>query len=418
MMLPDALPLRYTTDQLPGVGGRLKVRIDDFIVEEVPLYEPSGSGEHLYLMIEKRGRPTLDVVRQVAKRFGVSPRAMGYAGMKDKHAVTTQVISVHTPNELPASGLGLDNVKLLWADRHTAKLRVGHLRGNRFRIKIREFDRDDALARAQRIMTHLSEHGVANFFGEQRFGFHGHNHLVGRACLREDWDACCNLLLAPYRKGDDENTPVDPNTRGLGRAERVVAKALSTGRTSKNAVLAIRNDERAFYVTAFQSAIFNQILAQRIDDGLLESLIVGDLAWKHDSRAVFAVTESELEDPALAERLAALQISPSGPLWGSKMTQASDRALAMEMAPLEASDVDPHAFKRRDVRLRGARRPLRVPLLDVALSEGTDDHGSYLEVCFQIPRGVFATTVLREVMKTTAGDHPWAPAQREPRSFS
>jgi tRNA pseudouridine13 synthase len=139
MTIDNPLPRRYFTDE-EGIGGVVKDRPGDFIVEELPLYEPSGSGEHLYLRLEKSATSHSELISVVRRHFGVTDREIGFAGMKDKHAVTRQTVSVHLLEDPADLELGHDRIRVIWAARHRNKLRLGHLAGNRFSIRIREVD--------------------------------------------------------------------------------------------------------------------------------------------------------------------------------------------------------------------------------------------------------------------------------------
>jgi len=176
-------PVPLLTPELPGTSGMIRVAEEDFQVEELPLYQASGVGEHLYLTVEKRGRTTPEVAREIARGLGAAEREVGTAGLKDKRAVTVQRISVKTkaPAEeaLRLSGPGY---RVLAAARHGNKLRPGHLRGNRFRIVVRGVQAS-ALARAEAIAARLREIGAANLFGPQRFGKSGDNAALGRGLL-------------------------------------------------------------------------------------------------------------------------------------------------------------------------------------------------------------------------------------------
>ncbi|MCA9728921.1 MAG: tRNA pseudouridine(13) synthase TruD, partial [Candidatus Eisenbacteria bacterium] len=174
------VPLPLLTATVPGTGGRIRMEPEDFVVAEIPAYEPAGEGEHLFLEIEKRGRTTDDVRRALAKRIGARQDDIGVAGLKDKHAVTTQWMSVPGKllSEMDATGLGLDGVRVLQARRHRNKLRTGHLRGNRFTITIRGVS-EDAHAHARTCVARIIEEGVPNYYGEQRFGHRGETVTLG-----------------------------------------------------------------------------------------------------------------------------------------------------------------------------------------------------------------------------------------------
>ncbi|MCC7407687.1 MAG: tRNA pseudouridine(13) synthase TruD, partial [Phycisphaeraceae bacterium] len=183
---PLAPPLMLTAN-LPGVGGRIKARPDDFRVDELPLTQPSGTGEHLWLTIEKRVQTTTDVARRIAKIFRVKPWHVSYAGLKDKYAVTRQVFSVHLPDASEDDRLlarfEFTPFTLRDVRRHTRKLRRGHLAGNHFDIRIRDLDPAVALAPAGRILDQLIQRGMPNYFGPQRFGYRLVNHELGRLLI-------------------------------------------------------------------------------------------------------------------------------------------------------------------------------------------------------------------------------------------
>jgi tRNA pseudouridine13 synthase len=181
------------------VSGTIKNRPEDFVVDEIPLYEPCGDGEHVYLCIRKTGITHELMVRLIAKEFGVKPRVIGIAGRKDRNAVTTQLVSVYLPGEASrAISFSHDGLDLMWQDRHTNKLRVGHLLGNRFDIRIRDID-PIKVTILQKRLDLLSRHGMPNAFGVQRFGNDANNHLLGAALVANNYEELVTLILA----GDD-----------------------------------------------------------------------------------------------------------------------------------------------------------------------------------------------------------------------
>lgn len=412
--------LAYLTEGWAGIGGRLKVREGDFLVEEQPAYEPSGRGEHLFLFVEKTGRTTSDVVRTLAKAFRVSRGAVGYAGLKDKRAVTRQYFSVHLPGRTDeAEGLRrlevqqTKTLKVLWADRHENKLRRGHLAGNRFVIRLREVAATDVLS-AKRVLDHLEAGGVANYVGGQRFGYRQNGHVIGRHLLLGQWQRALAVMLG---EGHEEDSPglaegrrrfqagdyaealaVWPRTL---RFDRQALDALRQGADAWGAVRAIDRSQRSLYVSAWQSDVFNRVLDARIRAGTFDRLLAGDLAWKHDSRAVFLVDEATAgTENAAGGRVPRHEVSPSGPMWGMRMTQASGQVGQTERAALAAGGLGVEQLGGAgDVGAEGARRPLRVFLRDAEVSGGVDEDGAYVRVAFELPRGAFATMVLREMMK-------------------
>src|SRR5437764_7116812 len=158
------------TPELPGFGGKIRARDEDFEVEEVPSYEPCGSGDHLFLWVEKRGMAPEYFARRIANKLGISPGAVGTAGLKDRHAVTRQWVSVPKEAEPNVPKLDGDGVRVLKTGLHTNKLKPGHLRGNRFKILVRDADR---AAPADAILDRIRTQGMPNFYGPQRFGHDG-----------------------------------------------------------------------------------------------------------------------------------------------------------------------------------------------------------------------------------------------------
>jgi len=422
---PHVRPLRYLTEDVPGTGGSIKERPEDFLVEEIPLYEPCGSGEHLYLFIEKRSMSTGELVSLLASHFGVPRAAIGYAGLKDKLAITRQVMSVHVPGKVSEDFpmIRHERAGVLWSDSHTNKLRPGHLRGNRFSIRIRGAPIRGVL-HARAALARLARLGVPNRVGEQRFGPLANNHLVGREIVLGRDDGALRLLLGP---GDSAHGPLararEAFARGeyrealaavprAARAEQAALRALVRGGDARAAVNAMDAHALRFFVSAFQSAVFNSLLDERLGAGALGSLAPGDLAMKHDNRAVFAVDNVAAAEPGLSERLARFEVSPTGPMWGTRMQRASGAVDVTELAALERFGVtleELDAFDRRRGRMiEGARRPYRVPVTDPEVEAGADEHGEFIRCAFDLPRGAFATVVLREVMKPEGGRVPGA----------
>lgn len=411
---------RVTAD-LPGIGGTIKQRPEDFLVEEIPLYEPCGEGEHIYLFIEKRSLSTLELVEVLAKHFGVTRGAIGTAGLKDKRAITRQVVSVHVPGRTAADFPQIDHERIgvLWADSHTNKLRRGHLKGNRFSIRIRGVS-PTAVVPAQQIIRRLETIGVANRLGEQRFGLTGMNHLIGRALILGDPESMVGMLLGhsdrvgtdqqPFREAfeagelDDAMRLMPPYLY----TERMVLRELARGRSPARAVRAIRGVVRDYFLSSAQSAVFNAVLDERIRDGSWRELAVGDVAVVIAGRAAFDIDEETLARSDTAERLGRMEISPSGPMWGGRMHRAKGAFDEREVAALEAFGVGLDAIesfgRERRGTLLGARRPLRVPLIDPTLEGGLDEHGPFVRLAFELPRGSFATMVLDEVMKPSRDD--------------
>lgn len=412
---------RYLTTDLPGIGGVIRQRPDDFLVEEQPLYEPCGEGEHLYLFVEKSEMTTHELVRRVAKKLRVSKRDIGFAGLKDKYAITRQHLSVYLPGrsqEDDARGVEAINryqrIQVLWAARHTNKLRKGHHGGNRFVIRVRGVE-PTAVIRAKPILDQVVSRGVPNYVGPQRFGFRNNSQDIGRLLMLGQYQAMLDEMLG--RAGEQEHEPL---ARGRElyeagdfaaalalwpkslRYDRQALDALVQGREPRDVVRAIDREQRDFVACAFQSAVFNRVLTQRVEDDTFDRLLPGDVAMKHDNRACFAVdADTAAAENAEGGRSATLAVSPTGPMWASDMMRAAGEVDALERAALEAQGMTLEQVESPDelVRLPGSRRPLRISVRDADLSGGVDEHGPYVRLSFELGRGSFATTVLAEVMK-------------------
>ena len=340
-------PLPWVTAACTGSGGRLKAAPEDFRVDELPAYLPSGAGPHLYLHVEKRGRTTREVVRSLALALGVGERDAGYAGLKDRAAVTSQWLSFPVARDPDPASLAGDGYRVLSASRHQNKLRPGHARGNAFEVAVR----GGGLAAAQACAAALARSGLPNFFGPQRFGRDGANAALGRA------------LLAP-------DPP--PEARRAGR-DRFL---------------------RRFALSAYQSSLFNRWLAMRIADGLFASVLAGDVLKKLESGGLFVC-----EDPAAdGPRVAAFEVSPAGPMFGHQLRPAAAGVPGEREARLLAAEGLTLAdFARGGDEAAGTRRAGRLPI-EVALSALPD---GYL-ARFALPRGSYATVVMCELMKADA----------------
>ena len=341
-----AIPL--LTGELPGTSGSVRVAEEDFLVEELPLYEPSGSGEHLYLTVEKRNRTTQEVAREIAQALGARERDVGTAGLKDKRAVTVQRISVATKASAEeASRIAGPGYRVLSAARHGNKLRPGHLRGNRFRIVVRGVG-PEALPRAEAICARLRERGAANLFGPQRFGKRGDNAALGHAILLREAQVRDRFL-------------------------------------------------RRIALSALQSELFNRCLGARIADGLFGTAIDGDVLKKRATGGLFVTTDVETD----ARRVAAFEVDPAGPLPGHALFAARGEALRREQATLLDAGVDPACFVAGGAEMEGARRPYRVS--PEALRVEAAEAGA-LAVQFSLPKGSYAVSILREITKTEVSE--------------
>jgi tRNA pseudouridine13 synthase len=402
------MTLPTLTRDVPGIGGSIKERPEDFFVQEIPLYEPSGEGEHVYCEIEKIGLTTFGAIDQVAHALNVSPRDVGYAGLKDAAAISRQLFSIPGVSESEVMDLHLPQMSIKWAARHGNKLRLGHLRGNRFAIKIRQVNPTDVV-KLTPLVRRLHERGMPNYFGEQRFGRRGNNHLFGAALLRADDKEVLRLLIgAPdnaldnpkqraareaFERGEFEmSMKLWPRSSGAER--RILARYIKT-RSATAAVRTVDQRIRRLWISALQSDLFNQVVARRIDS--LDKLLPGDLAEKRENGAVFRVVDAAAEQP----RCDAFEISPTGPLIGYRMTLPELEPLQIEEEVFAARGIRPTDFRVAGrMKVKGARRALRVRPEDVELAAGVDEHGPHITAAFSLPAGSFATSFLQELMKT------------------
>ncbi|OJT23047.1 tRNA pseudouridine(13) synthase TruD [Archangium sp. Cb G35] len=329
------------TEDVPGCGGAFKLVPEDFEVEELPAYQPSGEGDHLYLWLEKRGRDTREVVKALASALGVDEGDVGVAGMKDRQAITRQLISVPAKGEARLPEFSLEGVSVLWSRRHGNKLRTGHLKGNRFRLRLRGV-KDVGAARES--FTRLGARGLPNYFGDQRFGREGDNADFGR------------LLVLGQR------LPRRPD-----------------------------KFQRKLYLSAFQSRLFNRALVDRLRAGTFDTALLGDVLRKEDSGGLFVCEAPEVDGP----RAASFEVSPAGPLFGPKMTAAAHAVAEAEAKLLADESVTLDDFRRGGDETQGGRRPYRVRLGNPSLEVDGED----LVLTFELPKGSYATEVLHELLK-------------------
>lgn len=332
------MELPYLTDH-PGCGGRIRTEPEDFEVEEIPAYEPAGTGEHLYLWIEKRGVGAEYLLKLLARKLGVSDRDLGCAGLKDRHAVTRQWISAPKIAEPRLGNVDGDGLKLLNVSKHANKLRAGHLNGNRFRILIREVNSEDITP----ILDAIRTRGLPNYYGPQRFGNDGDNATQGLK------------LLAGER---------------LGRLPPFKLKLL---------------------LSAAQSLLFNEVLARRQRDGLLRTVLDGDVMMKWPAGGLFVAEDV----PAEQARFDARETVSGGPMFGTRTFATRNAAAEREAAVLAEFGIMPKSFEGFGQLVSGTRRHNLVYVDD--LHTQREEAGARLS--FSLPAGSYATVLLREVMK-------------------
>lgn len=342
----------FTSDGLPPMGGQIRLRPEDFRVDEIPAYEPCGDGEHLFLHVEKRSLTTDTVADALARAARVPKAEVGYAGQKDRHAVTTQWFSLPARAAEAAGlpdGFALEGARILAAAHHANRLKTGHVRANRFRVFVRD-TQPDGVALAEAIAARLRATGVPNAFGPQRFGLGGSTARAGLA------------LVADPRGGP-------------GARDRY---------------------KRKLNLSAAQAWLFNRYLAERIADGLLHRVLPGDVVQRTDSGGMFVV-----EDVAEVQgRFERGEVVTAGPIFGRKTYRASGEAAAREDRLLAAAGLTPESFAPFGKLALGTRRANLVRLEDLRVAgPSTEDEGEGVALVFTLPSGSYATVVLREFLQ-------------------
>jgi tRNA pseudouridine13 synthase len=339
------------TASLPGIGGVIRQQPEDFQVEEIPSYEPSGEGEHLFLWIEKRSTGADHLFKHIAKALQMERRDIGCAGLKDRHAITRQYISVPAKLADRVDAINCPEVQVLSAKKHNNKLRTGHQKGNRFIITVRQVE-EAALVHLPAIIEQLQKQGLPNYYGEQRFGRSNETLNIGRQLLAREV-----VKVPPF------------------------LKKLS--------------------LSSVQSVLFNAVLGRRLEEKLLHTVIPGDVMQKQPFGGLFVAEEFPREQ----ERMNAGETSPTGPMFGTKMFTPKLEALAREQAVLAESGYTLETFAGFGDLLEGTRRPNLVNMKNLAI---TTEPGT-VGLKFDLPSGSYATVLLREIMKAEIAE----PEERE-----
>jgi tRNA pseudouridine13 synthase len=347
---PKELPFDHA--DLDALGGHIGPDPEDFVVDEQPLYAASGQGDHWYVRLRKRGATTLDLRSVVAEAAGVAPGDVGYAGMKDKHAVTTQWLSVPVVRARPPEAWELPApFSLLEVSRHNNKLRVGHLEGNRFTIRLVDVGAN-ASERLERHFERLAAQGLTNYFGAQRFGS-GQQNLAG--------------ALASLRRG------------------RLGPRAGTRGK---------------FLASVIQSEVFNRYAIERVALGA-GRLLAGDVVRFRDGRSMFTVEDTEREQP----RLDRGEVRLTGPMVGPKMKASSGEPLRLEQVALDGLGLDEASLRSLGRWAPGTRRDLLLWPSELAHEPATGG----VTVRFALPAGAYASLVIR----TLTRQDPWLGAAPE-----
>lgn len=325
----------------PPLAGRFRVEPEDFSVEEVLGFDADGSGNHVLLLVEKRDANTGWVAAELARAAHIAPREVGVSGQKDRRAVARQSFSLPWPVNVPVDAclaFAGEGYRVLAAQRHGRKLRPGSHRANRFVIRVREVAGERAAIEAR--LALLRSDGVPNYFGPQRYG--------------------------------------------RGQANLDSARDWAAGRMAPRA-----RAQRGFALSTARSELFNRVLAERVRRGDWNRLVPGEAVILDGRRSFF---RADAIDAALVERCAAMDLHPSGPLWGRGPLEVGGEVLALEES-VAASEPALRSLLEAE-GMEQERRSLRLPVRSFEWRFADDS----LFLSFELPRGTFATSVLHEIL--------------------
>lgn len=448
----------YVTKEA-GIGGTIRNRYEDFYVEEIPEIVPDGEGPNIWIWIEKLGRTTLDVLLDISRDLHIDRRRMGFAGMKDKKAITRQWICISNMDsdkqfaQVEALKDNVYKTQFLKILRGRKKLRMGQLKGNKFRILIKDIDfnedisnLDEALIRAETILKQLEKTGVPNYFGWQRFGKPRTNtHLVGEALIQNDLKEAVRRYIGnpsefesddsqkarqAYDNGD-MNTSLKYMHKGMRYEKMMIKELIKEYNKLENKVLdldegsdlenkvqelneldsnldgkVLKLDDYAYkraiyalpkplqrmFVHAYQSYLFNDVVSNRVAMGI-DKYIEGDIVINNEERIIRDKSPLEIQ-----ELMDNFQANPTSPLYGTKVPFADGEVGKMEKEILNKYNLSKEDFecpKMPKLGSHGLRRAMRFQVWDTSAEIGDDG----IVVEFSINKGSYATAVLREVMK-------------------
>ncbi len=324
-------------------AGLIRGAVEDFEVEELPAYFPEGTGEHSYLWIEKRGLSAGDLISRLARTLRISPQDIGFAGQKDRHAVTRQFVSVPRRCAACPVQLAASDIRVLAVSAHRNKLRTGHLKGNRFRIIVRHPDAHWTDADARQIserLRQISQSGFPSYFGTQRFGHAGSTLRDGIALLqgqlsRRRW---------PFQR------------------QRMMTRLV---------------------LSAVQSAAFNLVVSARVSGGTVGRPVAGDVVIRKDGTRPFLLLAGPM--PGLL---------PAGPMPGPGMLATTGSVAAAEAVALEQLGLSGEEFRRYARLCGGTRRPMLAFPADCSAERTPEGH---LRIDCELGGGTYVTVLLREI---------------------
>lgn len=407
----------YVTED-KGIGGTIRSKYNDFYVEEIPEHLPSGSGPNTWILIEKIGRNTLDVVLDIARELKISRKRMGFAGMKDKAALTRQWLCVANsePSEIEGLRNKLYNVEILEIKRNEKKLRIGQLIGNKFRILIRDVeDPKQSTETACNMLKKLESTGVPNYYGWQRFGKNRPNtHKVGEYLVHNDIKGAVDSYIgnpypdekehikaarALYDEGDMQNAyesmPSSMRYEKMMLRELIKQEGKSgelNERSFKIALESLPKPLKRMFVHAYQSYLFNKAVSERTKLGI-NRYVEGDIIIDNQEHLIHEFDTNVIED-----RIKFFEVHPTAPLYGTKVPLAGGEVGDIEREILIEEGIKLEDFecpKTPKLGSHGLRRAVRFKIWDISAVQTPE--GVLTE--FSIPKGCYATAVLREIMK-------------------
>ena len=325
----------------PTITGLYKQQYEDFIVTENLGFELTGDGEHVFIYLQKRDCNTIFVAEQLAKYVGISAKLVSYAGLKDRQAVTRQWFSLHMPGQATPdfSNFNLDGCEILKIIRHNKKLKIGALKGNYFDITLKMISDKSGL---EAKLALIKENGVPNYFGEQRFG----------------------------------------------REQNNITQAIKWA----NGEISVKDrKKRSFYLSAARSAIFNDIISQRIAQNLHQTVVDGDILQLSGRGSWFVAKTDEL--PSLQHRLENREITITAPMLGDSALGTMSEALEFEQNCLQNWTTFLELVKKE--RIETARRSIVVYPSEISWQWLNND---CLTMSFYLPSGCYATSVIRELI--------------------
>ncbi|MGB3907251.1 MAG: tRNA pseudouridine(13) synthase TruD [Methanomethylovorans sp.] len=411
-----------------GIGGMLRQEPEDFIVKEVSGWDVENSGKYLILELTKKDWDTHHIIRDLSRALGISQKRIGFAGTKDKRAVTNQRISIFDLPEASIANIHIKDVQLTPIGKHRRAVELGDLQGNTFQITIRniDLDKNELKQRMDEITSEINSiGGVPNFFGIQRFGaIRPVTHLVGEALVRGSAEEAAMVYIAASFRDEPEDTRIARdevrNTRNFAQGLRTFPPRLRYERAMMHYLMEHPNDYKGsfsmltetmsrMFVHAFQSYIYNRVICARIQAGIpLNRVVEGDIVCFKNS--------DSLPDTSKTQRVNAVNLDGmnnlikrgrafvTAPLFGYDTEMAAGVPGELESTIIDELKLKPEDFRLEEMPSMASRGQRREILLNVQpRSEVLEDELNIgklkVVVDFFLPKGSYATTVLREYMK-------------------